>query len=1069
MLSSDTLQKKLGYDASPHYRLTNGVYEPETAHLFRSARNAGVKGIYVFETGPESSKQFFKPRPAVYVADAQDETQARHIHRQLWNLSYAPFVLIRLPNQIRVYTGFDYSAKKADTGLLDKAKHRSDLQRIISNLNADTIDSGRVWQNEYVHKLNPDKRVDKHLLNNLKKLGKALRAQSSLNDAVIHALIGKFVFFSYLRHRHILTDEWMAKQGIRPDSVFSQNATIAALKKLTEALEARFNGRLFPIDFEKENALDDQHVQWVAAVFSGGELTNPENAPDIVLQLHIPFKAYDFEYIPVETLSAIYEQFIFDRKLKGAVYTPEILADYLISEIETYQVLQPGMKILDPACGSGVFLVLIYRRLIEKEAVRVGRKLIPEELLAILQQSIFGVERERDACYVAGFSLILTLLHYLEPRDLENINFRFPVLHNRQIFACDFFDIKGKTGGAEFWQKKLVFDRIVGNPPWVEVKRSTKDAKFVSAWLQDRQNQSVRPVGGKRVAEAFAWIVTDCLKKDGLAGLILPATSLFNLESEKFRQAFFETHDVLEITNFANIRDKLFDKRGSLPAATFIYRPTEDKGNRPEIRHYAPYAVNQRALQNGKPWVIALNENEMKYLSPYQALNGETSFWKMALWGTPYDERILERIKAIFPISLSALCQKNDWVFKQSAEFRNINTRQNSDIDLLELVKEYKGSKRLRTDLMTSSRFRFSIPDSAFDIMTDEMCYLRKRGGRAGLKVFKAPHIILSAGWRYYIAYSEIDFLLPAFQFGISSPKDDSDHLKALSMYLNSDIAAYYLFFIVPQWGVFRQAKSTSITTIRKIPTPDLTAKQIKKLAGLHQEIVSTEKQEIKSLVAEIRKNGFDFDDSLQNRVPDEFAFPENLTKEEKNRLKKDLSELRSKLQQKIDATIYRLFKIPDDIRITVEDFFKTRLPLDTPSLLGSAIRKPTRPELKQYARTLRDELDDFVMGESFHRVTVTYSDELIESAIEMTASTQPHPVTKHSVVKGDLTTAGLMTELGDALKKQMSQWVYMQRSLRLFQGPKIYIYKTPRLIDWTRTQAIIDAGDIIGELIASQ
>ncbi len=511
----------------------------------------------------------------------------------------------------------------------------------------------------------------------------------------------------------------------------------------------------------------------------------------------------------------------------------------------------------------------------------------------------------------------------------------------------------------------------------------------------------------------------------------------------------------------------MFDKRGSLLAATFIYRPTEDRGNRPEIRHYAPYAVNQRALQNGKLCVVALNENEMKYLSPYQALNGETSFWKMALWGTLYDERILERTKAIFPSTLSALCKKRDWHLHESVQLRNVNNKFSHYG--LKYVQELKGSKKFITNLMNSSNFKFSIPDSVFEIMTDEMCYICKRGTQAGLKIFKAPHIILSPSWRNYIAYSDYNFAIPSRQLGIAASKEDCGHLKALSMYLNSDIAAYYLFFIVPQWGVFRQAKSTSITTIRKIPTPDLTAKQIKKFADLHQEIVSTEKQEIKRLVAEIRKNRFDFDASFENRASDEFAFPENLTKEEKNRLKKDLSELRSKFQQKIDAAIYQLFKIPDDIRIMVEDFFKTRLPLDTPSLLGSAIRKPTRPELKQYARTLRDELDDFVMGESFHRVTVTYSDELIEGAIEMTASTQPHPVTKHSVVKGDLTTAGLMTDLGDALKKQMSQWVYMQRSLRLFQGPKIYIYKTPRLIDWTRTQAIIDAGDIIGELIASQ
>ena len=60
-----------------------------------------------------------------------------------------------------------------------------------------------------------------------------------------------------------------------------------------------------------------------------------------------------------------YEQFIEDAKSKGAVYTPEILADYLLSEVNAVKPLTQETKILDPACGSGVFLVLAFRRLIE--------------------------------------------------------------------------------------------------------------------------------------------------------------------------------------------------------------------------------------------------------------------------------------------------------------------------------------------------------------------------------------------------------------------------------------------------------------------------------------------------------------------------------------------------------------------------------------------------------------------------------------------------------------------------------------------------------------------------------
>ena len=174
-------------------------------------------------------------------------------------------------------------------------------------------------------------------------------------------------------------------------------------------------------------------------------------------------------------------------------------------------------------------------------------------------------------------------------------------------------------------------------------------------------------------------------------------------------------------------------------------------------------------------------------------------------------------------------------------------------------------------------------------------------------------------------------------------------------------------------------------------------------------------------------------------------------------------------IKVRIDLNIYRLLKVPEDVRIIVEDFFKTRLPLDTPSKIKTVTREPSEKELNDYSSVLRNELDGFVMGKSFHRVTITYSHELIECIVEITQKNKSIPIDKSSIKKGDLTTAALLAELGDKLREQVAQWVYIQRGLRLFDGPRIYIYKTPRLIDWTRTQAIIDAGDIIGEIISLQ
>ena len=156
------------------------------------------------------------------------------------------------------------------------------------------------------------------------------------------------------------------------------------------------------------------------------------------------FQVYDFAYIPIELLSSIYEQFLHAEgkgKKVGAYYTPEYLADYLISEMSSVEPLREGMKVLDPACGSGVFLVLIYARLIEMRLAQAEASTLPLPELQELLKHIYGIEREPDACNVTEFSLILMLLHYADVSEfLHDEHFKLPSLHNTHIFQCDFFD-----------------------------------------------------------------------------------------------------------------------------------------------------------------------------------------------------------------------------------------------------------------------------------------------------------------------------------------------------------------------------------------------------------------------------------------------------------------------------------------------------------------------------------------------------------------------------------------------------------------------------------------------------
>jgi len=97
------------------------------------------------------------------------------------------------------------------------------------------------------------------------------------------------------------------------------------------------------------------------------------NAADMKTgDLTLDFWAYDFRYIPVETISAIYEEFMKDADLtkkrhEGAYYTPRHLAEttlHVALEGRYTEVL--SWRVLDPACGSGIFLVAMFNLLAEQ-------------------------------------------------------------------------------------------------------------------------------------------------------------------------------------------------------------------------------------------------------------------------------------------------------------------------------------------------------------------------------------------------------------------------------------------------------------------------------------------------------------------------------------------------------------------------------------------------------------------------------------------------------------------------------------------------------------------------------
>ena len=323
----------------------------------------------------------------------------------------------------------------------------------------------------------------------------------------------------------------------------------------------------------------------------------------------------------------------------GAYYTPIPVVNYMLSGMDRRRRLQRGVRVFDPSCGSGAFLVQCYRRLIEREFIQRKKKPAPHELATLLKRHIFGVDMDEDACSVAEFSLYLTLLDYVEPSDLiDHPRFRLPTLRKANIFCSDFF---------AFQPFKTKFHWIAGNPPWTKPKGEQAEnnevearSKRVLAWM--KKNAAIMPVGKNAVAQAFAWRCREFMASDGVCALLIPAMTFFEDPSAEFRRRFFREHRLYAVTNFSNLAEVLFAGRSRVPAAAILFGLRKMKVQPDDLEMttvFSPLVANQestRPLSAGvrnETWSITVNGDEVREIPFCELASGHGLPWKLSDMG----------------------------------------------------------------------------------------------------------------------------------------------------------------------------------------------------------------------------------------------------------------------------------------------------------------------------------------------------------------------------------------------------------------------------------------------------
>ena len=716
--------------------------------------------------------------PVIYFSRLSDADPNRlwQLHRDVWNYSKAPLLYVVLPQEIHIYNSYAKPAKTAEDfvpgdillrhleQLTDVETARRKIRDTLYLYDRLHLDTGAFWTTSDGQCIRRESRADQGLLRAMDQVRSRL-VMRGISNELAYALLGRSILIRYLEHREILTPEFMSRlTDGRADSYCAALSDWGTTYRLFEHLTRRFNGDLFPVLDRERQAVQQEHLNLLSAFLNGDNLDTGQRS----------FWPWDFRYIPIELISGIYDTFLNrdDRREAGTYYTPLSLVDFMLDQTLPPEATDPDLTILDPACGSGVFLVRAYQRLVAAWQQQHGKSPAAQQLGEILKHRIFGVDINPSAIRIAAFNLYLAMLDYLDDQAIHNADFHFPSLIGTNLLDADFFD----PGVKEQFAKRK-FDRLIGNPPWGK-DTLTRQA---SRWLEENGYK----VGAKQIVQAFLLYTPKFCADDGKVSLLAPAKSTILVTSGPhvaFRQQSFERYNVETVVNFSALRHELFTE-SIHPAVAIFYRPTP-----PQPDQRIVYGVPKPSPLSRQLGAIVLDASEVKFLDREELL-AHPVLWKVALWGTSRDAALIERLGSL--PTLRDQAKRLEW---KVAEGIQIGGGKENPAPWLEGMS-----------LLPTRRFQQYIPDIESYTPIRATVFHSPRTP----DIVRGPLALIRHGpadKQCAAAFSEDDIAYLDSISGVAGHPGQESFLKLLVAYINSPLAQYYQFLTSTRWGVERDS-----------------------------------------------------------------------------------------------------------------------------------------------------------------------------------------------------------------------------------------------------------------------
>ncbi|NUM42821.1 MAG: N-6 DNA methylase [Leptospiraceae bacterium] len=668
---------------------------------------------------------------------------------------------------------------------------------------------------------------------------------------------------------------------------------------------------------------------------------------------------------------------------------------------------------LDPACGSGAFLVEAFKEIVRGNNAETDY----EKKVDILRKQIFGIDIDKQALQIAAFSLYLSLLEGEKAEAIqEKIRNAYPILPPLINHS-----LKRGNSLVDDIFRDMTFDCIVANPPWGSVKKNgdEEDRRERKAMGEKEQNGEALPPANKESAlpeyrnvsdyqrsQAFLLRVNKWCNEETLCSLIVNSPIFLNENAEDFRKELLNQYRVTHFYELSHLNKILFRKKvigeikinnkyeevqigASEPCAIVVFDKKEI------YSHKIQYSSPKLTRFSESVELIHYTRKDVTEVKQEDLLKEDYWLWRIFVNGSWSDYQLIKKAFIKSDERFDIKCRSG---IKPKTNARSLGNPVYRDLIEPKHFERYlitgqlekfnwnqEMERRRKEEIFQGKRILFPVRPLESD-------RLRIRGVRVSENIIHKHNISC-------IKIQKNGFIV----------KNYAPYLALL----NSSFLGYYIYQISSQWGKGEEKRSALRNSdIEKLPFPSM--------------------------------QRFEEKTSILTRLVEQI---ETDKKEGKNT---------SKLEHQIDELVFDLYDLLEYEKEIIKEFYQVNV-----ERKGHVA---TEHDFQQYVNKFRN-VFSFILADHLVLNATYRKSSNLGAYIAFAIGDKDEMIPE---IKLDLTEDRQLLDI--VKKKQLSQTLFSHRlnedKVKIYTENKFFIIKSNYFKDWTPRQAMIDAKEEIASIL---